>query len=106
MRKRLLLSAGTMAAIVGVTLLVLAMLPPSAGVTNANFDRIEDGMSKAEVVSLLGENGITFGRATSWYADDGSSVVVVGFEDDCVIFKECLPSHETILDKIRRWLRL
>jgi hypothetical protein len=55
MRKnRWLLLGLLLASIVGVVLLVLALLPPSPGVTKVNFDRIEVGMTRAEVEVILG----------------------------------------------------
>jgi hypothetical protein len=53
-RKRLLLAVGGIAALVGVTLGVLALLPARPGVTRENFDRIEIGMTRAEVEAILG----------------------------------------------------
>ena len=55
MRKRWLLATATMAGLVGVVLLVVAMLPPRPGVTKANFDRVEVGMTKTDVEAILGE---------------------------------------------------
>jgi hypothetical protein len=53
-KKRLLLIAGAIAAVVGLTLGVLALLPPKPGITKENFDRIEIGMTYDEVVAILG----------------------------------------------------
>jgi hypothetical protein len=53
--KRLLLIASAIAAVVGVTLGVLALLPPRPGVTKENFDRIKEGMTRAEVEAIFGE---------------------------------------------------
>jgi hypothetical protein len=54
MKKNYLLSAGLPALCVCITLGVLALLPPRPGITKANFDRIEVGMTVAEVDKLLG----------------------------------------------------
>src|ERR1035438_9324153 len=77
-KKRLLLIASLPLVIV-VTLGVLAMLPPRPGVTKANFDRIEKGMTRAEVEQIFGGKGemarlhaIVDGN---WGADDGSFAI-------------------------------
>jgi hypothetical protein len=55
MRKnRWLLLGLLLACIVGVVVVVLALLPPGPGVTKENFDRIEVGMTCAEVEALFG----------------------------------------------------
>ena len=59
-KKRLILIAALPLVIVAVTLGVLAMLPPGPGVTKANFDRIEKGMTLAQVELLLGGTGLPF----------------------------------------------
>jgi len=45
MRRRLILATVAVAAIACIVLGTLAMLPPRHGVTKANFDRIEEGMT-------------------------------------------------------------
>jgi hypothetical protein len=45
-KRRLLLLASLPLAIVAMTLGVLALLPPSPGVTKTNFDRIMEEMTK------------------------------------------------------------
>jgi hypothetical protein len=90
-----------------VILGVLAMLPPSPGVTKTNFDRIEKGMTRAEVEEIFGEKGAMAGMHEHtfvfWLANDGSSASV-DFVNDCVAAKRWEDSDETILDKIRPWL--
>ncbi len=107
-KKRLLLIASLPLVIV-VTLGVLAMLPPRPGVTKANFDRIEKGMTRAEVEQIFDGKGemarlhaIVEGN---WGADDGS-FAIIEFLEGCVVRKSWHDSDETILDKIRRWLHL
>jgi hypothetical protein len=103
-KKRILLIASLPLAI-AVTLGILAMLPPRPGVTKANFDRIQEGMKRVEVEAILGQVkeqdlGIDF-----WFGDD-QSLVMIGFSDDCVFYKQWHDSHEPLLDKIRRLLHL
>jgi hypothetical protein len=110
-KKRLLLIASVPLAIVAVTLGVLAMLPPRPGVTKANFDRIEKGMTKAQVEEILGEKGflvkVKKGDAPClyWNAGDGAEVWI-RFSDDCVNGDMTWSADETFLDKIRSWLHL
>ena len=105
-KKRLLLIAAVPLAIV-VVLGVLSVLPSRPGVTKANFERIEEGMTKAEVEGIFGREGKMGGVKLwmFWEADDGSEAGIA-FIDDCVVSKRWHDSTETILDKIRRWLHL
>jgi hypothetical protein len=88
---------------------VLAM-PTGPGVTKANLDRVEEGMTKAEVEQIFGMKGEKLppaydGEWMYWRADDGSSAVI-RFGEDGLDFKNWHDSDETIPDKIRRWLHL
>ena len=109
-KKRLILIATLPLAII-VTVGVLAMLPSSSGVTKATFDRIKDGMTRAEVQEILRDNpeevrtGGAY-RSCGWRGDDGSVVLVVLFLDDTVVDMRWRGPSETILDKIRRCLGL
>jgi hypothetical protein len=113
-KKRLLLIASLPLFII-VTLGVLAMLPPDdrPGVTKANFDRIEKGMTLDEVEGIFGRvedmdvmpDWHGPGRLAIWCADDGVEARIT-FENDCVTEKSWFPSDETIPHKIRRWLHL
>ena len=109
--KKSLFLIASLAFIVVVALGVLSIIPPRPGVTKANFDRIERGMTKAEVEAIFGERGnwwdgaAQMGQAMCWTAKDGSGAVVE-FVDECVEIKQWADSHETILDKARRWLHL
>jgi hypothetical protein len=113
-KKRLLLIAAVPLTI-AVTLGVLALLPPSPGVTKANFDRIEKGMTLAEVEEIFGGKAVLRydGKMTAgvpywamvWSANDGAEAVIY-FEGNFVDEKTCQDSTQTILDKILRWLHL
>ena len=110
--KRRLLLIAFLPLTVAVTVSVLAMLPPSAGVTKATFDRLQNGMPRAEVEQILGGRGRPFlGDDEAWMlweADDGSWVTIV-FKDDCIADKHWqrwYDSDKTLLDKLRRWLHL
>jgi hypothetical protein len=107
--KRLLLIAALLLIVAAVILGVLSLLPPDPGVTKANFDRIEKGMTQAEVQEMFGGKGIFLERSDPpyycWQADDGSWANIL-FSDDCVTDKLWRDSGETFLDTIRRWLHL
>ena len=108
MRKRLFLSASIMAGFVCAVLVVLAMLPPKPGVTKANFDLIENGMTEEEVELAFGESGrdIAFNGWKSWRSPN-ESWTNIAFIDGRVVNKEWVDrDRETAFDKLRRWLRL
>lgn len=117
-KKRLILIAALPLAIV-VTFGILAMLPPRPGVTKANFDRIQHGMTKMEVEEIFGGKNtgiwadpkkqqvwdVVIGGQSFWKADDGSEAYI-DFVHDGVTEKTWEPSTETLFHKIRRWLHL
>jgi hypothetical protein len=107
-KKRLLLIA-SLPLTIAVTVGVLAMLPPRTGVTAANHDRIENGMTMAEVEEIFGREGFISNYSGTdhriWVADDRSQAVIF-FSDDGVTDKDWEDSNETFLDKIRRVLHL
>ena len=110
MRKHYLISAGSFAACFFFIFAVVAMIPSRLGVTKANFDRIQKGMTFADVSSLLGElPGIDNIPAVAkhsfvvWVAGDGATAEISfnnGLVDDC----SWRDSTGTIFDNIRRWL--
>jgi hypothetical protein len=102
---------------------VLALLPPCPGVTKANFDRIQKGMTKGEVEGIFGGKGEIVANGMVWSAEEGNFVfnprrigccwsaddgsrAVIEFSDDCVDLKDWRGSNDTMLDKLRRWLHL
>ena len=117
MRKRWLLAAGTMAALVGVVLVGVTMMPCGPGVTKANFDNVEDGMTEKEVEEIFGEPANDRWRWFSvssspympvnviWRRDDGACATIT-FSGRKVIGKGWSYSEETVPAKLRRWLRL
>jgi hypothetical protein len=106
MRKKRLILIFSLPLAIAVTLGVLAMLPSRSKVTKANYDRIQEGMTKAEVEEIFGPQGrLIHGRCSYWGAGDGSGMKI-WFENDCVIDMQWIDSNETFLDKFRRWLHL
>jgi hypothetical protein len=106
--KRLLLFASLPLA-AAVTLGILSILPYRPGITKANFDRIEKGITKAEVERIFGEPAVvsfsvsfpTGATGLGWRAD-GGSVANIG----SVCSTEWIGVEEHFFDKIRRWLHL
>jgi outer membrane protein assembly factor BamE (lipoprotein component of BamABCDE complex) len=93
-KTRLLLIVFLPLTAVAVSVGMLAMLPPGPGVTKANFDRIEKGMTRAQVEEIMGRPSmaepITFSfndtliTRTEWSGsnEDGDNVcVVIEFDD-------------------------
>jgi hypothetical protein len=125
-KRRWVVLVGLLAVGVCLTLAVLALLPPRPGVTKANFDRIEDGMTRQEVErilggpgSLLAENGKIIGSPGKRFAINGdlflwghplnNTNVFVSFDDgDRVIGKDWKDwgPPETFLQKLQRLLHL
>jgi len=111
-RRRILFSVSILAACVCIALGVLAMLPPRPGVTKANFDRIEKGMSRAKVREIFGEKAIMWVELTShpetmterWTDESAAAWIVYHFNDDAVMRMSWVEPAFT--DKLRRWLWL
>jgi hypothetical protein len=119
-KRRLLISVGILAACVCGTLVVFALLP-EPGVTKANFERIQIGMTEADAEAIFGRpSGRTLvikedesvaticfdpGKGCAWLGPDGD--VMAFFDADGRISKANWIDHErTLLEKIRDWLRL
>jgi hypothetical protein len=110
-RSRLFLVASLPLA-VAVIVGVLSMLPPRSGVTKANFDRIENGMTLEEVETILGGPAHWQGKIERWHfykwrCDDGATANVTMYVTrEVVCAGRWIDSTETIREKIRRWLCL
>jgi hypothetical protein len=121
MKKRLLLRLGLLAA-AGFTGLWLLLWWTAPAITRENFAKIEDGMTKAEVISILNggpdyapgelkDHGPFIGYRPDltghvWQAAEFR--IHVFFDgDDKVIAKAIMErnSNRTFLQRVRRWLR-
>jgi SmpA / OmlA family len=127
MKKRTALClAVTSLACVGVVLAV-RILRFEPGVSKANFDRVEVGMTKADVDAILGSPHVSVdvipytyapvsGAGTElcgtepvwehWHAQDRSVRIVIEFVDELVVDASWHGPKETLIDKLRRWLHL
>jgi len=93
--------------------IVVENLPPTPGVTQANFDRLEKGMTLAEVEAIFGkpssdsfESGFISGNHVivhRWVCPSGE-FTFVHFSQHGVSYKSWPEADETIVRKIRKWL--
>src|SRR4051794_3784600 len=113
-KKRYLAVAGLFAILLGAGFGVAMMLPPVPGVTKANFDRVQIGMTSEEVTEILGDKFIIGLRVKemeerhfihSWRHNNGARAEVA-FYKRVVDDKTWTSPTETIVAKLRRWLRL
>jgi hypothetical protein len=109
-RRRLLLIASLPLAI-AVIIGVLAMLPARPGVTKANFDRIEKGMTFAEVEKIFGQPPAEeqWGNIFIWRIAERKGEAIVIFDNDGMVIEQrgyWRAGDETFQDKLRRWLHL
>jgi hypothetical protein len=122
-KKRWVVLAGMLVACVCLTLAVLALLPPRPGVTPANFERIEDGMTHEEVEKILGGPGVEIDRleyvfwtspaqtarisVLAWeHRYDGTYLTVRFDRHNRVIQKDWAQSPPTFMQKLKRLLHL
>jgi hypothetical protein len=107
MRKRYFIVAALFASLASVWFIAALLMSNAPGVTKANFDRIEEGMTLQEVEQIFGRPGKYTWGGYSWQADDGArAFVVFAFNGDSAGHKNWENSTESPLDKLRRWLHL
>jgi hypothetical protein len=124
-RGRLLLIASLPLA-VAVVFGALAMLPAPLGVTKANFDRIENGMTKPEIECIIGlptdqsAHGLNWLNAHNyknskafmgagqdlvvWGGDDGV-IIIVFAADGSIVRKGWLRGSGTNIGRFCDWCR-
>jgi hypothetical protein len=107
MRKRSFIAAALFAALATVGFVAALLMSNGPGVSKANFDRIEEGMTLQEVEQILGTpGGYTWGGYW-WEADDGARVFVLfEYSGASAGRRFWQDSTELPLDKLRRWLHL
>lgn len=110
-RRGLILSAAAIASGVVAGLTVLAMLPPTPGVTKANFDRIQIGMNHEEVEALFGSpSSFGFGGDSGTlevWTKDGIPAAHISFDQDSrVTGMSWIGSTEPAWQRMLRWLGL
>jgi hypothetical protein len=76
------------------------------GVTKANFDRIEKGMTKDDVKAIFASpphrtDGID---RQAWFAEDGWTCAVIHYEKDIVCKSEWFDDPRPIRDRVPRWI--
>jgi hypothetical protein len=127
-KKRWIVLAGLLAACVCLTLAVLALLPPRPGVTPANIERIENGMTRTEVETILGGPGRGLSRwrpflkinkrvtvcasdhphdeTVVWHDPPNRTYVIVYFDGDIRVTGKTAGQPATFLQKLRHLLHL
>jgi hypothetical protein len=88
-------------------------LRPSSPISQANCDRVKDGMSETDVEEILGGPAGNYQVPSGawvrklWIGRDGTAVVYFDQNDTVrhVHFTPAIP-RESLLEKIRRWLHL
>jgi hypothetical protein len=116
MKKKYLLLLAAIAVISVSVFVVAVVLPTRPGITKANFDRVQIGMTQAEVVEIFGERPSDI-RPTyrwvesrevsgTWCSADYRSGVLVLFRYGHVVDARWYDSPETLWDKLRRWVGL
>ena len=108
-----IIGLATLAIAGGLAVAILTLQPLGPGVTEANQDRIEHGMSEADVEAILGKPADTWQIMVSagviadkqWRAGNGAYVEIT-FINGAVVRSQWYESTETITDKLRRWLSL
>ena len=103
-KRRLHISFGILAACVCLALGVLVMRS-RPGATKANFDRIELGMTLAEVEAIIGRPAGSDFIVTSWMEPDRTTIRIL-LKDGRVSRKVFSESSGTIADMFLRWLHL
>jgi hypothetical protein len=90
-RKWWIIATATLAGCIGLAFVIPALLPSQPGVTKENFDRIDIGMTRADVKAILGPGGwegISGGRGMKershifWVNERAGSDVMVWFDDE------------------------
>jgi hypothetical protein len=114
MKRRYYAIAGLFPACFCVILALFAILPPRPGVTKANFDRIEVGMTLPEVEAILGTDRgsrpivtdimLPIGHEIEeWGGDEGFANIVFD-EHKRMVSKDWVSAPLSFLDRIRQRL--
>ena len=109
MKTRYLIATGLLAAFLGVIAAALTMLPENRPTnTKTNFDRVEEGMTEAQVQAIFGRpyaQAMFSGECTHsvWDSEDGAFALVT-FVGDTVRVKSWHIPNETLVEKVCRLL--
>lgn len=89
-----------------------AVLPAQSGITKANFDRIESGMTQTEVETILGQPGEVTLRGTvgsksllTLHFSPGDGTVTMTLVNGSVANKDYIPFRETLFSEFLHWLQ-
>lgn len=106
MRKRTRFIAVTVLAVAAFVLVGYVWYWNSADHARERFDQIENGMTRTDVLAVMGEPDVSEleGVVLHWYGDRGHGWVA--FNDNTVVGKQWVtPPHErTLSQRFRTWL--
>jgi hypothetical protein len=91
-----------------VAFVVVGLWPEPPGVSQANFDRIQEGMTLEDAERIFGKSGdcMTYppARPMVWVRwEDKNGIATLGVLDGNIIRKGVYTPHG-IFDKVRRWM--
>lgn len=103
-RARYILAAVFALTISGIV--VVAMLP-QRGVAKANFDRIEKGMTRADVEAIFARRPHPADRPDRqrWFAEDGWTCAIIDFENDLVRKAQWFDDPRTATERFQMRIR-
>jgi hypothetical protein len=81
-KKWWIIATATIAGCIGLAFVIPALRPWRPGVTKENFDRIEIGMTRAEVEAILGPRAIAFPGAMVFFEDERADEAHIRFDDN------------------------
>jgi hypothetical protein len=104
---RWLLFGLLLASIVGIVLVVLALVP-RAGISKENFDRIQNGMTRAEVEAIFGgpPSWTPVGNRAEWANNGAYDCATIDFDDNGRVVRTAWqdlddrPFVEKLLDRL------
>jgi hypothetical protein len=118
-KKWWIIATALIAGCIGLVLGVLALLPPRPGVTKENFDRIEEGMSRAKVEEVFGGppkkfhapidkavsylmRDVEWQSAEEWESESGDAAFILFDENGRVerSLWDGWPDDRTVLEKL------
>ena len=108
-RKRSIVVCGIVVSIACVLLITYAVLPARPGVTKTNYDRIELGMTKADVAAIMGKPGfsqpdrIPDSWVEMWQHAGMGHACVITYRNDGVGSMRWTDSKETVTETLLRW---
>jgi hypothetical protein len=101
-KKWWIIAIATLAGCIGLAFVIPALRPSRASLTKENFDRIEIGMSRAEVEAILGPPAAAWLGAPIWESDLADEAIIRFDKENRVKAKHWdeWPDDRTLLEKV------